>query len=106
MNKISLFLILLAVSSLTVTAYDLKNPALNKVEFKQAEKHAPIELIKNGVPQFALIADLHKEKGSVRGRSLRLAVDEWKLAIKKGTGIKRSVRILISLSFITTSYFL
>ena len=85
MNKTLLSVLLLGCVCI-LQAYDLKNPALNKVEFKQAEKHAPIELIKNGVPQFALIADLHKEKGSVRGRSLRLAVDEWKLAIKKGTG--------------------
>ena len=84
--KKTLLLALLLGSVCMLHAYDLKNPALNIVEFKKAEKHAPIELIKNGIPQFALIADLHKEKGSIRGRSLRLSVDEWKLAIKKGTG--------------------
>lgn len=85
MNK-TLLLVLLLGCVCILQAYDLKNPALNKVTFKKAEQHAPLALIRNGKPQFALVADLHKERGSERGRSLLLAVNEWKLAIQKGTG--------------------
>ena len=51
-------------------AYDLKNPALTPVEIRKAEKHAPIQLVKNGNLQFAIIADLEKEYGAIRNRSI------------------------------------
>ena len=86
MRKRLLPVLLACMTAAVVSAYDLKNPALNIVEFKKPIDHAPIELIRNGVPQFALIADLHKERGNGRGRSLSLSVKEWQLAIKKGTG--------------------
>ncbi|MBR2426467.1 MAG: DUF4838 domain-containing protein [Lentisphaeria bacterium] len=40
--------------------YDI--PSLNKVKFEKAENHAPIQLVKNGKLQFAIVADLKADK--------------------------------------------
>ena len=69
-----------------VQAYDLKNPALTPVEIRKAEKHAPIQLVKNGQLQFAIIADLDRETGAVRSRSISYAVDELKTGFQSCTG--------------------
>ena len=85
MKKTLLFTILTGLA-LTLGAYDLKNPALTPVDFGKTPKHKPVELIKNGVPQFAIIADLHKEYRGERTRSIAPAVKELKLTVKKSTG--------------------
>ena len=42
------------------TAYDI--PSLNKVKFEKADNHAPLQLVKNGKLQFAIVADLEADK--------------------------------------------
>ena len=69
-----------------VQAYDLKNPALTPVQFKTAQKHAPIQLVKDGKLQFAIIADL-KEYRSKREWSVNTAVEELKTAFQCCTGM-------------------
>ena len=69
-----------------VQAYDLKNPALTPVQFKTAQKHAPIQLVKDGKLQFAIIADL-KEYRSRREWSVNTAVEELKTAFQRSTGM-------------------
>lgn len=80
-----------AVLALTCSAYDLKNPALTPVQIKTAPKHAPLQLVKNGTLQFAIIADLNKEHRSSRGWSIKPAVDELKLGFQRCTGMTPEV---------------
>ena len=44
------------IGCMSASAYDLKNPALTPVQIKKAEKHSPLQLVKNGKLQFAIIA--------------------------------------------------
>ncbi len=81
-----LFIALLSAAALTLGAYDLKNPALTPVDFGKTPSHADIQLIKNGKPQFAIIADLKSEFGGVRSKSIAPAVEELKLTTQKCTG--------------------
>ena len=81
-----LFIALLSAVALTLGAYDLKNPALTPVDFGKTPSHGDIQLIKNGAPQFAIIADLKSEFGGVRAKSIAPAVEELKITTQKCTG--------------------
>ena len=95
MHKFSVKSIAAALLALTfcagVQAYDLKNPALTPVQIKKAEKHSPLQLVKNGKLQFAIIADLNQEHRSSRGWSINPAVEELKTAFQRCTGMTPEV---------------
>ncbi|MBR2427179.1 MAG: DUF4838 domain-containing protein [Lentisphaeria bacterium] len=84
--KKTFLLTILTGLALTAGAYDLKNPALTPVDFDKTPVHKDIRLIRNGQPQFAIIADMHSEYRKNRESSIAVAVKELQLTIRKSTG--------------------
>ena len=69
-------------------ALQLEKPSLNKVEFLEAAKHAPLQLVKNGELQFAIVYDPETEtstKFAVR-KSGNLAAEALKDAFERSVG--------------------
>ena len=69
-------------------ALQLEKPSLNKVEFLEAGKHAPLQLVKNGELQFAIVYDPETEtstKSAVR-KSGNLAAEALKDAFERSVG--------------------
>jgi len=63
------------------------NPALNPVIFKSVETHSPIQLVKDGKLNFAIVYDSASEKNTASYRqSIHQAVEALKDAFKKSTG--------------------
>ena len=80
--------LLLAFSLCAAVSAGIQNPALNKVRFQQAEKHAPLELVKNGKLNFVIAYDKAAEKHlrySSR-KSIAPAIEALQKNIKLATG--------------------
>lgn len=79
---------LLCAATVQGTAYDVKNPALNKVNFQKPENHEEITLVKNGKLNFAIVTDKNIEKNirDPRYRGIERAVKALSENIGKCTG--------------------
>ena len=78
---------------LNLSAYDLKNPALNPVEFQTSPHHGNLELIRNGRLAFAILYDRNAEKHlrNPQQKGILSAVNTLAAEIEKSTGQKPEV---------------
>ncbi len=78
---------------LNMTAYDVRNPALNPVEFQMPPRHQNLELVKDGRLNFAIVFDANAEKHlrHPKQKGIRSAVDTLVREIEKTTGQKPEV---------------
>lgn len=78
---------------LNMSAYDVRNPALNPVEFQTPLQHQNLELVKDGRLNFAIVFDENAEKHLryPNQKGIRSAVDTLIREIEKSTGQKPEV---------------
>lgn len=78
---------------LNMSAYDVRNPALNPVEFQTPLQHQNLELVKDGRLNFAIVFDKNAEKHLryPNQKGIRSAVDTLIREIEKSTGQKPEV---------------
>lgn len=82
--------LVMALSAVLLTGYDLKTKELVPVKFRKAPAHKAFKLVENGKLKFAIVADLRKEqamrKTNKTARSIAPAVETLKDAFLKCTG--------------------
>ena len=70
---------------INLNAYDVNNPALFPVKFKKAPVHPPLELVKNGKAQFAIIYNYNlSEKDNVKRGYEEASIQDAVKILKEG----------------------
>jgi|GEM_PF-473001 len=85
------FIAVMSVCSAAESPY--ANKALNPVKFAEPARHAEIQLIKDGKPNFVIVCDLKSEPAKMARdwKSLALSVDALQDALMRTTGQKAKV---------------
>lgn len=81
-------LLLLIFCAAVYADVNVKNPALNKVRFRQAASHAPLQFVKNGKLNFVIVYD-KKAESHLRHpawKSIQPAIETLQKNIKLATG--------------------
>ncbi len=93
MKRKMIFSAMLAALAFIASAYDVKNPALVPVRFKEAPRHEALGLVEKGELRFAIITDKNAEKQRRwrEEKSIAPAVELLQEAFEKCTGKKPEV---------------